>query len=171
MRAAVLTVSDRSARGERDDTSGPALRGLLEAHGWTVPHVAIVPDEPALIREALTQWADSGEVDLILTTGGTGLGPRDRTPEATLEILEREAPGLAEAIRAAGLQQTPHAMLSRGVAGTRRAALIINLAGSPRAAREGLEVILPALPHAIALLSGRPEGEAGHRPPRPLGRA
>jgi molybdenum cofactor synthesis domain-containing protein len=133
--------------------------------------VAIVPDEPALIREKLTHWADSGEVDLILTTGGTGLGPRDRTPEATLEILEREAPGLSEAIRAAGLQQTPHAMLSRGVAGTRAAALIVNLAGSPQAAQEGLEVILPALPHAIALLSGRPEGEAGHRRHPPLGRA
>ncbi len=170
MRAAVLTISDRSSKGERDDTSGPGLRALLEAHGWDVPHTAIVPDEPELIREKLIAWADSGEVDLILTTGGTGLGPRDQTPEATREILEREAPGLAEAIRASGLRETPHAMLSRGVAGTRRRALIVNLAGSPKAARQGLEVILPALPHAIALLSGRHEGEAGHRPP-PMGRA
>jgi molybdenum cofactor synthesis domain-containing protein len=171
LRAAVLTVSDRSAKGEREDSSGPALRALLEAHGWSIRDAAIVPDEPALIREKLIEWADSGEVDLILTTGGTGLGPRDRTPEATIEILEREAPGLAEAIRAAGLPQTPHAMLSRGVAGTRGKSLIVNLAGSPKAAREGLEVILPALPHAIALLSGKPEGEAGHRPPPSLRKA
>jgi molybdenum cofactor synthesis domain-containing protein len=161
-------VSDRSAKGERDDTSGPGLRVLLEAHGWSIHDAAIVPDEPALVQEKLIEWADSGEVDLILTTGGTGLGPRDQTPEATLAVLEREAPGLAEAIRAAGLQQTPHAMLSRGVAGTRGRTLIVNLAGSPKAAREGLEVVLPALPHAIALLSAKPEGEAGHRPPPPM---
>jgi molybdenum cofactor synthesis domain-containing protein len=171
MRAAVLTVSDRSARGEREDASGPALVAVLEAHGWSVATTAIVPDEPELIRARLREWADSGEIDLILTTGGTGLSPRDRTPEATLEVLERQAPGLAEAIRAVGLRQTPHAMLSRGVAGTRRAALIVNLAGSPKAAREGLEVILPALPHAIALLTDRPESEAGHRPPPGTGNA
>jgi molybdenum cofactor synthesis domain-containing protein len=132
---------------------------------------AIVPDEPELIRARLREWADSAEIDLILTTGGTGLSPRDRTPEATLEVLERQAPGLAEAIRAVGMRQTPHAMLSRGVAGARRATLIVNLAGSPKAAKEGLEVILPALPHAIALLSGRPEAEAGHPPPPGMGNA
>jgi len=171
VRAAVLTVSDRSARGEREDASGPALRSLLEAHGWAVTQAAVVPDEPSEIRAKLIEWADSGEIDLILTTGGTGLSPRDRTPEATLEVLDRQAPGLAEAIRAAGLQQTPHAMLSRGVAGARRRALIVNLAGSPKAATEGLEVVLPALPHAIELLSGLAQGEAGHRPPRRAGRA
>jgi molybdenum cofactor synthesis domain-containing protein len=110
-------------------------------------------------------------VDLILTTGGTGFAPRDRTPEATLSVLDRQAPGLAEAIRAVGLRETPHAMLSRGVAGIRASTLIVNLAGSPKAAKEGLEVILPALPHAIALLGGRPEAEAGHRHPRKVGRA
>jgi len=171
MRAAVLTVSDRSARGEREDASGPALVAVLEAHGWSVIQTAIVPDEPGLIRARLREWADSGEIDLILTTGGTGLSPRDRTPEATLEVLERQAPGLAEAIRAVSLRQTPHAMLSRGVAGTRRAALIVNLAGSPKAAKEGLEVILPALPHAIALLTDQPESEAGHHPPSGAGNA
>jgi molybdenum cofactor synthesis domain-containing protein len=129
-----------------------------------------VPDETDLIREQLIQWADSGQVDLILTTGGTGFAPRDRTPEATLSVLDRQAPGLAEAIRAVGLRETPHAMLSRGVAGIRANTLIVNLAGSPKAAKEGLEVILPALPHAIALLSGRPEAEAGHRPPSRQGR-
>ncbi len=171
MRAAVLTVSDRSAHGEREDASGPALVAILEAHEWLVAKTAIVPDEPELVRARLREWADSGEIDLILTTGGTGLSPRDRTPEATLEVLERLAPGLAEAIRAVGMRQTPHAMLSRGVAGARRTTLIVNLAGSPKAAKEGLEVILPALPHAVALLSGRPEAEAGHRPPPGTGNA
>jgi molybdenum cofactor synthesis domain-containing protein len=171
VRAAVLTVSDRSARGEREDTSGPALRERLEANGWSVVHRGVVPDEPDLIREKLIEWADSGEVDLILTTGGTGFAPRDRTPEATLAVLDRQAPGLAEAIRAAGLAATAHAMLSRGVAGIRASTLIVNLAGSPRAAREGLEVILPALPHAIALMGGVPGDESGHRPPPKQGRA
>jgi molybdenum cofactor synthesis domain-containing protein len=171
LRAAVLTVSDRSARGEREDASGPALRTLLEAHGWTVAETGIVADEPDLIRERLIQWADSGQLDLILTTGGTGFAPRDRTPEATLSVLDRQAPGLVEAIRAVGQRETPHAMLSRGVAGLRASTLIVNLAGSPKAAKEGLEVILPALPHAVALLSGSPEAEAGHRPPHRQGKA
>ena len=171
MKVAVLTVSDRSAKGEREDRSGPALRALAEAQGWQVAVVAIAPDEQQTIERILAQWADNGEADLILTTGGTGFAPRDITPEATLAVVERQAPGLAEAMRAAGLRVTPHAMLSRGIAGIRGRSLIVNLPGSPQAAREGLEVILTALPHAIALLSEQPEAEAGHRPPPRKGRA
>jgi molybdopterin adenylyltransferase len=170
MKVAVLTVSDRSAKGEREDRSGPALRALAEAQGWQVAVVAIVPDEQQTIERTLAHWADNREADLILTTGGTGFAPRDITPEATLAVVERQAPGLAEAMRAAGLRVTPHAMLSRGIAGIRGRSLIVNLPGSPQAAREGFEVILTALPHAIALLSEQPEAEAGHRPPPSKGR-
>ena len=169
MKVAVLTVSDRSASGEREDRSGPALRALAEAQGWQVTAVTIVPDERQAIERMLARWTDESEADLILTTGGTGFAPRDVTPEATLAVVERQAPGLAEAIRAAGLRVTPHAMLSRGVAGIRRRSLIVNLPGSPQAAREGFEVIRTALPHAIALLTEQPDAEAGHRPP-PRGR-
>jgi molybdenum cofactor synthesis domain-containing protein len=160
----ILTVSDRSARGERPDASGPALEQAALAHGWQVNRQAVVPDELVTIRETLEVWGDSGELDVILTTGGTGFSPRDVTPEATLAVVERLAPGIAEAMRAASLRVTPHAMLSRSTAGIRRRALIVNLPGSPRAALENLEAVAAVLPHAVDLLSEDPDAEAGHTP-------
>lgn len=163
MRAGILTISDRSARGERTDASGPLIAKILtNTLDATVTQTDIVPDELAIIRDTLTAWSDSGEVDIILTTGGTGFAPRDITPEATRAVIDREAPGMAEAMRAASLQKTPHAMLSRGVCGMRGQTLIVNLPGSPKAVRENLEVILPVLPHAVQLLQEAPDSEAGH---------
>ena len=153
MKVGILTVSDKGARGEREDRSGPAIRQMIEAAGGEVVRTKIVPDEPADIRGALTAWSDEG-IDLVLTTGGTGFSPRDVTPEATRSVIEREAPGLAEAMRRAGAEKTPTAMLSRAVAGIRKATLIVNLPGSERAVRESLEVIVPVLPHAIGVLKG-----------------
>jgi molybdenum cofactor synthesis domain-containing protein len=153
MKVGVLTVSDKGARGEREDRSGPAIRDMIEAAGGEVARTKIVPDEPADIRAALVTWVDEG-LDLILTTGGTGFSPRDRTPEATRAVIEREAPGLAEAMRRAGSERTPTAILSRAVAGIRGATLIVNLPGSERGVREGLAVILPVLPHAVEVLRG-----------------
>jgi molybdopterin adenylyltransferase len=164
MRVAILTISDRAARGERDDLSGPLLRKKAEAQGWTVVRSEVISDDQAGIEKLLREWADSGEIDLILSTGGTGFSPRDRAPEATLATIERQAPGLAEAMRAASLAITPHAMLSRAVAGIRGKTLIVNLPGSPRAADENLAVIMPALPHAVELLREDPDAEARHRP-------
>jgi molybdopterin adenylyltransferase len=154
IRFAVLTISDRCSRGERDDASGPALAALVREKGGEAVHIAILPDERPAIKAELEAVADSGDVDVILTTGGTGFAPRDVTPEATRDILEREAPGLAEAMRAESLKKTGTAMLSRAVAGIRKAALIVNLPGSPKAARENFEVIVPALAHAVELLRG-----------------
>lgn len=162
IRFGILTLSDRSSRGERPDTSGIALARLVQAEGWSVTKQAILPDDESAIREILTSWADSGNMDVILTTGGTGFSPRDVTPEATHAIIEREAPGLAEAMRAASLKVTPHAMLSRIVTGIRRKTLIINLPGSPKGAAENLQVVIPALPHAIQLLREDPASEASH---------
>lgn len=162
LRFAVLTVSDRSARGERPDTSGPALIELIKSKGWTVNYSNILPDDMSILRASLTASADTGDVDIILTTGGTGFAPRDVTPEATRAVIEREAPGLAEAMRAASAARSPHAMLSRAIAGIRGKVLIVNLPGSPKAALENFQVVLPALEHAVQLLRDDPNAEAGH---------
>lgn len=157
MRLAILTISDRAARGEYQDESGPAIREMIEKHFAGAEIVAaIVPDEIPRIKRALKAWCDKDKLDLILTTGGTGFAPRDVTPEATRAVIERDAPGLVQAMLAASLQKTPYAMLARPVAGMRGKTLIVNLPGAPKAARENLEVILPALPHALELLSGKP---------------
>lgn len=163
IRVALLTVSDRSTRGERADASGPALMELVAQQGWQVVATRIVADDRPGIQEALVAWCDQGDVDLILTTGGTGFAPRDVTPEATLAIIERATPGLVEAMRQQSLSITHHAMLSRAAAGIRGKTLIINLPGSPKAALENLSIVLPVLPHAIDLLQGSPSAEAGHR--------
>lgn len=164
MRAGVLTVSDRAYQGIYQDETGPLLVRLLsEGAGWDAAFTALAPDDLDIIRNILVDWCDQENLNLILTTGGTGFAPRDITPEATRAIIEREAPGLAEAMRAASLLITPHAMLSRAVCGIRGTTLIINLPGSPRAARENLEIILPTLSHALALLAGEPDAESGHR--------
>lgn len=162
IRIGIMTLSDRSARGEREDASGPALADLVHAQGWSVVEQAIFPDDEPAIRTALVTWADSGRFDIILTTGGTGFAPRDVTPEATRAIIQREAPGLAEAMRADSLKKTAHAMLSRAVAGIRGRTLIVNLPGSPKGAVENLQTILPVLPHAVQLLSNDPASEASH---------
>jgi len=159
----ILTISDRGSRGERPDASGPVIRALVTGRlKWAVTVYQIVPDDRAIIRDLLRAWCDDLHLNLILTTGGTGFAPRDVTPEATCDVIERKAPGLAEAMRADSRQQTPHAMLSRAVCGLRGTTLIVNLPGSPKAARENLETILPALPHAIDLLREADETEAGH---------
>ena len=162
LRIAILTVSDRSARGERPDTSGPALAEVIKEQGWEVTRSDILPDDLNVLRETLASWADQGDSDVILTTGGTGFAPRDVTPEATRAVIEREAQGLAEAMRLSSGSKSPHAMLSRAVAGIRGAVLIINLPGSPRAAVENFQVIMPALEHAVKLLHDDPDAEAGH---------
>jgi molybdenum cofactor synthesis domain-containing protein len=164
IRAGILTVSDRSARGEREDLSGPALtQAVLERLGGAVvAEWAVVPDERATIAALLKHWADDLALDLILTTGGTGFAWRDVTPEATRDVIEREAPGLAEAMRAESLRVTGHAMLSRAVAGIRGRTLIVNLPGSPKGAVENLATVLPVLPHAIELLRESPDAEQHH---------
>ena len=154
--AAVLTVSDRSFRGERPDEGGPLVAGLLEGAGFSVVKTAIVPDEQGQIEDALREISDSGEVQLLVTTGGTGFSPRDVTPEATLAVCQRMAPGIPEAMRYASMRVTSRAMLSRAQAGIRGRTLIVNLPGSPKAARENLEAVLPALSHGLEMLSGRP---------------
>ncbi len=165
VRVGIITISDRSARGERPDASGPALAQEIRSQGWELVSEAILPDNRPAISRELAAWCDNGSMDVILTTGGTGFSPRDVTPEATQDIIERPAPGLAEAMRAASLQVTPHAMLSRATAGIRKHTLIINLPGSPKAALENLKVVLLVLPHAIQLLQEDPDSEAGHRLP------
>ncbi len=162
LRIGILTASDRSSRGEREDASGPALVRLVGKQGWSVDRQALLPDDLFAIRDLLASWADSGQLDVILTTGGTGFSPRDVTPEATRAVIDREAPGLAEAMRAASLRITPHAMLSRIVTGIRSKTLIINLPGSPKGAVENLQVVIPVLPHAIQLLTNDPTSESAH---------
>ena len=154
-RVGILTCSDKGARGERQDTSAEEIKKLLPGE-FQVEHYAVVPDEQTAITARLVDWCDREGLDLIITTGGTGLTPRDVAPEATVAVLERQIPGMAEAMRAASLAKTPHAMLSRGVAGVRGQTLIINLPGSPKAARENLAVVLPALPHALEKIKGSP---------------
>ena len=161
-RAAVLTVSDRSAAGEREDASGPRLAGLLEDRGWVVSERRVVPDDTTAIAAALADLAGSG-VALILTTGGTGLAPRDVTPDATRSVADREVPGIAEALRAAGLGETPHAMLSRATAAVRGRTLIVNLPGSPRGAESGFRTLAPVLDHAVALLAGDAAESSPHQ--------
>ncbi len=152
--AAIITISDRGARGEREDRSGEILSDRLRKDGYQVKHRAIIPDEVDAISAELVRCAEERSVALIVTTGGTGVAPRDVTPEATLAVVDRTVPGMAEAMRAASLQKTPSAMISRAVVGIRGKTLIINLPGSPRGALENLEVILPALPHALDKIQG-----------------
>jgi molybdenum cofactor synthesis domain-containing protein len=157
LRVAVLTVSTSGARGERaEDVSGGAIREMAEAAGWSVVDYRVVADDRGTVASALREWADRDAADLIVTTGGTGLSPTDVTPEATRDVLDRELPGMAEAMRSASLAKTPRAMLSRATAGARRRCLIVNLPGSPRGVRECLEVVLPVIPHAIEILQARP---------------
>ncbi|KPK20978.1 MAG: cytoplasmic protein [Dehalococcoidia bacterium SG8_51_3] len=156
----ILTISDKGSKGERQDKSGEAIREVLTGMGVSIVNYDMVPDEKHVIAEKLVEWADRDNLDVVVTTGGTGLTPRDVTPEATLAVVDRIVPGFAEAMRAESLKKTPHAMLSRAVVGTRGKCLIINLPGSPKAVRECLEVILPALPHAVETLKGQ-AGECG----------
>jgi molybdopterin adenylyltransferase len=149
----ILTVSDKGSRGQREDLSGPAIRDMVVGMGAVVLY-EVVPDEKSQISNKLGEWADGGKVDVILTNGGTGLTPRDVTPEATLAIVDKEVPGIADVMRARSLQITPMAMLSRATAGLRGQCLIINLPGSPKAVRECLEVVLPAIPHAVQMIKG-----------------
>ena len=158
----ILTVSDRSFLGVRPDLSGPALSHYVTNHGHKVLCESIVPDELDKIHDTLLEWCNSGENDVILTTGGTGFAPRDVTPEATLSVIEKITPGLSELMRFESLKKTPHAALSRSVAGIRKQTLIINLPGSPKAAVENLGVVFPILAHAVELIKDDPSSEAHH---------
>ncbi len=153
-RLAILTISDAGARGERADTSGDTISEMMAQAGFCELHRDIVPDEKELISERLAAWCDGGEVDVILTTGGTGLGPRDVTPEATIAVVDIEVPGIGEAMRMQTLKSTPMAMLSRSVAGVRSGCLVINLPGSPKGVRECLGVALPAITHGLEMIKG-----------------
>lgn len=164
IRAAVITASDACSRGERRDESGEVLAELLSLMGAEVVDTRILPDDEDQLAATLEQLADRPELNLIVTTGGTGLGPRDNTPEATLRVIEKNAPGLAEAMRAESLKFTPMGMISRGVCGVRKGTLIINLPGSPKAVRESFAVIKPVLSHAVALLAGKTSHEESNVP-------
>jgi molybdopterin adenylyltransferase len=156
VKAGILTLSDKGARGERTDLSGPALTEWLRTRGVETAVYEMIPDEMGLISDKLAEWADSGTLDIILTTGGTGVSPRDVTPEATVKILERVIPGIGELMRFRSLSKTPSASLSRAVAGIRGKSLIINLPGSPKGAVENIEAIWDAIPHAVAKIQGDP---------------
>ncbi|WP_136525653.1 molybdopterin adenylyltransferase [Geomonas ferrireducens] len=157
MKAAILTLSDRCSTGERADGSGPALKSWLEERGVSVTCTEVIPDEAPLISEKLVEWSDSGAYDLILTTGGTGVSPRDVTPEATERVVDRLLPGFGEVMRMESLKKTPHAIISRAVAGIRKNTLIINLPGSPKGATENIGFVWAAVPHTVAKLQGDPE--------------
>ncbi len=152
----ILTISDRSSKGEREDSSGPLIREMIKNLPAEVIHYEVIPDEKEIIIKALMKSSDHLKADLILTTGGTGLSPRDVTPDATLKVIEKEVPGFSEAMRAESLKKTPHAMISRAICGIRGSSLIVNLPGSPKSVKENLSVILPALPHALSKLQGDP---------------
>jgi molybdopterin adenylyltransferase len=156
IRTAIITLSDKGSRGEREDKSSLIIRDMIKQIDAGVDHSEVLPDEKSVIVDVLSRLSDSGTIDLILTTGGTGVAPRDVTPEATLEVIDRNVPGMAEAMRAESLKKTPHAMISRAITGIRKQTLIVNLPGSPRAVRENLAVILSALPHAIEKIKGDP---------------
>ena len=160
---AILTVSDRSYAGNREDLSGPVLGDAVQGAGWAVSVTAIIPDEIQQISDQLIMWADSGDIQIILTTGGTGFAPRDVTPEATEAVIDRQTPGLVEAMRAGSLKITSHAMLSRAAAGIRKNTLIINLPGSPKGALENFRIVAPVLPHAVQLLENDDRAESAHR--------
>lgn len=154
-RVGIITASDKGFQGQREDKSAAVIREIITGLGWEMVSYRLVPDDPAQIKNALIAMTDEEKVDLILTTGGTGLSPRDATPEATKAVIERDVPGIAEVMRAESMKKTPRAMLSRAVAGIRKQTLVINLPGSPKAVRECLEAILPALPHGLEILTGR----------------
>jgi len=157
----IVTISDKAWQGKRSDKSGPAIRESFSTVDCQVVKYEVIPDEMDIIAQKLAQWADEGSVDVIITTGGTGLAPRDVTPEATLSIVDKVVPGLAEMMRAQSFPVTPHSMLSRAVAGIRKRCLIINLPGSPKAVRECLEIILPVLPHAVEVIKGEVTEHSG----------
>jgi molybdenum cofactor synthesis domain-containing protein len=155
LRAKILVLSDGASRGERPDLSGPAVRDLMEAQGWQVAAIEILPDDLNAIRQRLEALTEADDCDVVVTAGGTGVAPRDVTPEATRAVIEKEIPGLPEVMRAEGISKTRRAALSRGIVGVRKGKLIVNLPGSPRGARESLESILDLLPHVVDLIQGR----------------
>lgn len=162
MRFGIITLSDRSSRGEREDLSGPALASFLQTENCPVLKQLILPDDESALRQTLAEWADNDDLDVILTTGSTGFAPRDIAPEATRAVIQKEAPGLAELMRAESLKKTKHAALSRAAAGIRKRTIIVNLPGSPKGAVENLQFIFPVLPHAVQLLHDDPNSEASH---------